>query len=264
MTGITVELLDLGGLRGDASWFYRDANVGTVDDPSPDHAWADLRIYAGLIRHPQAGVLLYEAGGPPRPETDWAGEFSRSFPWTREKDERLDAALARAGHGLDDVRGIIVGHLHADHAGGIGWFRDLDVPLYVHEEELKNAFYGVATGEDTSFDHPYLDTHLDWRPVSGSHVELFPGITLIHLPGHTPGLVGALVELDASAPLLFVSDQLIFEDHLEGRVQGALNRDARAWQASLREVRRIQRIHGARIVFGHDPRNAERFPGTLR
>lgn len=262
--GITVQLLDLGNLRGDADYFFRGANTGTTDDPSPQHSWLDLTIYAGLIEHPDAGLLLYEAGGPVHPDADWGGEFARSFPYRIDPPHRLDAAIAAAGHDIAEVQGVILGHLHPDHAAGIEYFADRGLPLYVHEEELKHAFYGIATGEDDSYDWPYLDVRHNWQPVTGARTELFAGIELIHLPGHTPGLIGALIELDESDPLLFVSDQLIFEEHLAGRVQGTLNRDDRAWHASLREVQRLVRTRRARVVFGHDPVNAERFPGIQR
>lgn len=258
--GITVQILDLGGLRGDADYFFRNANTGTVADPSPTHQWLDLRLYAGLINHPEAGLLLYEAGGPPHPDQDWAGEFAESFPYDIGAEHRLDVALAAAGHSLDEINGVIIGHLHADHAGGIEWFRDSGVPLYVHEAELSHAFVGVATGDDTAFDHSYLDVHLNWVPISGAETELFAGITLVHLPGHTPGLQGALIDLKHSDPLLFVSDQLIFEEHLHERVQGSLNRDDQAWHESRRRVQRLIAAKRARVVFGHDPRNASRLP----
>lgn len=41
-----------------------------------------------------------------------------------------------------------MGHLHLDHAGGLGLFKDLGTPIWVHEKELKNALYSVATGAD--------------------------------------------------------------------------------------------------------------------
>lgn len=97
----------------------------------------------------------------------------------------------------------------------------------------------MATGEDTGFDHDYLDVHFNWVAVSGPSTQLVPGIELIHLPGHTLGLQGALVELDESDPLLFVSDQLIFEDNLEHQGPGFANRDDHLWHESRRRVENI-------------------------
>lgn len=258
--GITVEFLPLGRLRGDEGYFFRGANSGTASTPSPSHQWRDLVLYAAVIEIPGVGTLLYETGGSPEPDTDWGEEFYEGFPYSIAPDERLDLALERTGRSLTDIDGIIIGHLHADHAGGLVLFRGTQVPVYVHETELKNAFYGAASGDDPLFDQPYLDVGLNWVPVSGERTTLFPGLELIHLPGHTTGLLGLLVHLDHSDPLLFVSDQLIFEDHFSGRPQGWLIRDDAGWHTSLRTIKRIVAETSARIVYGHDPKNFDRFP----
>lgn len=41
-----------------------------------------------------------------------------------------------------------MGHLHLDHAGGLENFAGTDVPIYVHEAELKHAFYSIASKSD--------------------------------------------------------------------------------------------------------------------
>lgn len=60
----------------------------------------------------------------------------------------LDKAIAKTGHSIKDVKAVIIGHLHLDHAGGLEHFFGTDVPIHVHELELKHAFYTVATGYD--------------------------------------------------------------------------------------------------------------------
>jgi glyoxylase-like metal-dependent hydrolase (beta-lactamase superfamily II) len=60
----------------------------------------------------------------------------------------LDAAIAKTGNDIKDVKAVFMGHLHLDHAGGLEHFRNTDVPIYVHELELKHAFYSVATKTD--------------------------------------------------------------------------------------------------------------------
>ena len=51
----------------------------------------------------------------------------------------------------NELTDSIVGnrHLHLDHAGGLDLFKGMpDIPIWVHERELKSAFYSVATGAD--------------------------------------------------------------------------------------------------------------------
>ena len=60
----------------------------------------------------------------------------------------LQAQVEMTGHKLSDIKMVIMGHLHLDHAGGLSKFFNTDVPVLVHELELKNAFYSVATKHD--------------------------------------------------------------------------------------------------------------------
>jgi len=63
-----------------------------------------------------------------------------------------------------------------DHAGGLEYFRGTDVPVYVHEIELKNAFYSVASKVDIgmyTIEHPSHQTNqfsqeFTYQPISNS------------------------------------------------------------------------------------------------
>lgn len=49
----------------------------------------------------------------------------------------------------------------------------------------------------------YLDLNFKWRTISESEAEIFQGITMVHLPGHTPGLTGLQVNLDRDGVFCF-------------------------------------------------------------
>lgn len=51
--------------------------------------------------------------------------------WNRYNPEHhLEAAIAATGHKLEDVKHIILGHLHMDHAGGLELFKVWKTPRY--------------------------------------------------------------------------------------------------------------------------------------
>lgn len=67
--------------------------------------------------------------------------------------------MAKTGNRIEEVKAIIISHLHNDHAGldpplialivgGLEHFLGTNIPIYVHEEELKEAFW-IST-------YPYL------------------------------------------------------------------------------------------------------------
>jgi glyoxylase-like metal-dependent hydrolase (beta-lactamase superfamily II) len=55
-------------------------------------------------------------------------------------------------------RTSILGHMHLDHAGGLDQFLDrTDVEIWVHDKELRSAFWSVATGADVGV---YLEHYM--------------------------------------------------------------------------------------------------------
>lgn len=63
----------------------------------------------------------------------------------------LPTAIAATGHDINDVKMVILGHLHLDHAGGLGYFADRQIPIWVHEQELRHAFWALSSKEDPGF-----------------------------------------------------------------------------------------------------------------
>ena len=56
------------------------------------------------------------------------------------EEHELPAAIAKTGNHIKDIKAVIMGHLHLDHAGGLDTVRGTDGPVYVHKIELKHAF----------------------------------------------------------------------------------------------------------------------------
>ncbi|KNG51795.1 hypothetical protein DDE82_008870 [Stemphylium lycopersici] len=158
-----------------------------------------------LIEHPEEGLLLYETGaGKDYPEV-WGPQLADVFARVDyTEDMELDAAIAKTGHSLKDVKAVIIGHLHLDHAGGLHYFAGTGVPVYTHERELRHAFHSVATKTDLGVYLPsYLHFDINWQPLHGE-TTIFARGTAIHLcPGHTPGLCILQVNLKNSGSWIF-------------------------------------------------------------
>ncbi len=251
-----LRVFDLGTIMVDQGWSIGGAGAATESNPSPQAVRRPLKIISTLIEHPKAGVLLYECGATPTFEQAWPKPVQEAFAIRGYSDShRLDKLLNQAGYDVKDVKAIVMGHLHLDHAGGLEFFRGHNVPIYVHEQELKYAFYAVATKEDFGAYLPhYLDPGFNWKALHGSEIELFDGLTLHHTPGHTPGLMALEVKLKNSEPFLLTSDQFhVKENYFEERPLGWLLRDMSAWWTSLRKIQRLAARANANLLFGHDP-----------
>lgn len=119
----------------------------------------ELPLYCILIEHPHEGLILWETGcGKDYPEV-WGPAMSDVFARIRyEPRHELRAAIKETGNRIEDVKKIIIGHLHADHAGGLDQFLDRkEVQIWVHDKELRSALWSVATGAD---DGVYLENYL--------------------------------------------------------------------------------------------------------
>jgi glyoxylase-like metal-dependent hydrolase (beta-lactamase superfamily II) len=210
---------------------------------------------------------------------EWGAPLTDLFPRTVYTDEmKLPNAIKATGNDIKDVKAIIMGHLHLDHAGGLEHFIGTNVPgklrlplrldsfetlrltlpaaiVYVHEEEFKHATWSVATKTDSGvYLASYLSlTALNWQTFSMSPFELCQGITLHHSPGHTPGLCLMQINLPRDGTFVFTTDQYhIRENYEDAAPQGWLMRDQSAWLHSHQMVQKLVRLFGARLVFGHD------------
>ena len=82
-----------------------------------------------------------------------------------------------------------------------------DVEIWVHDLELRSAFWSVATGADVGvYLKHYLKLDLNWKTFDERTLDFCQGITLHHLPGHTDGLIGMQINLPESGTFFFISD----------------------------------------------------------
>lgn len=194
---------------------------------------------------------------------NWGPPLTDVFPRTTYRDEhKLPAAIKAAGYDIKDIKVVIMGHLHLDHAGGLEHFVDTGVPIYVHEEEFKHACWAVATGADLGVYLPhYMDlTRLKWTTFPDTTFDIFQGISLHWCPGHSPGLVMMQVNLKNDGTFIWTTDQFHIKENFEhGHPQGWLARDHSAWYRGLGLVKNMQRIFNAKLIFGHDKDVAEEF-----
>ena len=234
----------------------------TASNPDPGVTRGKGVIIAALIEHPTEGLILFETGaGPDYPDV-WGPPINDIFARVNYKPEHeLDAAIKSTGHDIKDIKAVIMGHLHLDHAGGLTYFKGTDVPIYVHELELKHAFYSVLTKTDLGVYIPQnLHMDLNWKAFHGDTWELAQGITMKHMPGHTPGLSGMLLNLPQSGAWLFTTDQYHVQANYEQDVpQGWLARDHDDWVRTHQMVKSIVKMTGAKLVFGHDGAQFDKF-----
>jgi N-acyl homoserine lactone hydrolase len=210
----------------------------------------ELPVSSALLRHAQANVL-FDTGCHPTvpegPEGRWGGLAKLMVP-IMQPGEHVLTGLAGLGLSPDDIDVVVNSHLHPDHCGCNAFFRK--ATFLIHTDELAAA---RAPGSEAS---GYLTAEWD-QPmpideVKGQRDMFGDGrIVLLPLPGHTPGSMGALVQLYRSGKFMLAGDTVSLRETLDTGILPRNTWNADALAKSLAEVRRIEAA-GATILCSHD------------
>jgi len=145
-------------IQGDAFTILVDAGIGPANIPFP----ADLAAAASLTPPPE---FIAEGG-------------------------RLPDELAAAGVAPDDVTTVFLTHLHGDH---VGWVAPGGTLFFPNAEVVYGAADWDALIAPASADDPgrigmeAAKAAGVLRGIDAPTVEIAPGVTALHTPGHTPG-----------------------------------------------------------------------------
>jgi N-acyl homoserine lactone hydrolase len=165
-------------------------------------------------------------------------------------EDTLVPKLAQVSVSLADLEGVVVSHLHNDHAGGLDCIGK-ETPIYVGAQELEFARHPPEY-QRSLFDAEDLQTDRNWVPVSGELDILGDGrLVLIPTPGHTPGHQVLKVRLPTRTIVLCGDAAYLSEKMRMRRVPGVVwNPDllVRSWEL----LEGLERSEGALLVFTHD------------
>lgn len=235
-----VYILDNGWLECDANWMVAMSVVGTKGNPHPQARWIKIPVYAVLIDHPE-GKFLYDTGCPP----DLPNDAQAMFPYYHNENQTLEKQLSLAHARPEEIKAVILSHMHVDHAGNIGLFKHAEV--YVHKSEVEHA------------PTPGLSGPLNWESF-GKRCRLIEndrdfarGVRLITLPGHSYGVLGLVVETKNDGVLIFPSDAIYTKANYgpPAKLSGIVY-DTLSFFDSIEKVRRLATKHNAKVMFPHD------------
>ena len=121
-----------GSLGGFPKAALQIGGTGNID-------WAPVSFY--VIKHPK-GNVMFDTGNNDKTITDadgWWGPLAKGFGLKMTKDDAIPVQLAKIGLKPDDIKYVAVGHLHLDHGGNVGQFKNST--LIAQDDEFKAAWW---------------------------------------------------------------------------------------------------------------------------
>lgn len=251
-----IYILHVGTMGADKNLTLMHAVTADRDTHQVKTEWVEFPIQAFLIETENNGYFLYDTGPNPKcmEKGYWADGAYTAWPTVVTEEQRIENQLAKCGVKPEDIKKVIISHMHMDHLGNIEQFTHADV--YAPRADFETAQVTVHLCTDHNAHGPYIKPEVT-APVKQYHlldedVELAPGIEVIQLPGHTPGLLGLVVHSDDNTYIL-PSDALYSTANYgpPAQLSGTFY-DNLTFMKSIEKVRKIAEKYNATIFFSHD------------
>ncbi len=234
-----------------------------------DKVWTGpLPIYAWVVEHPE-GVIVIDTGETAR--TSEPGYFPPWHPYFRlgvresvKPEEEIGPQLQALGIPPEEVRWVVLTHLHMDHAGGLHHFPEAEIIVSRKEYELASGFMGQVRGYLPHRWPSWFAPHLiDFEPRP---VGPFPeSVTLteasdVHLvptEGHTGGHISVILQ-DEGVACFFAGDTSYTEQLMLDQVVDGVAPDEHAARQTLARILRYVQETPTVYLPSHDPESGDR------
>src|SRR6266699_1807949 len=218
-----------------------------------------------VIMHPK-GNVLFDTGNNDKIITDpsYWGPFFKAVNPVVTPDVAIDVQLGKIGLKPDDIKYVVVGHLHLDHGGNVGKFPNST--LVVQKDEIRNAFWpepGTANfyilGDIMPLRNPpgeALPNKFKMLQLEGD-MDLFGdgSVVVKRWVGHTPGSQMLIVRLPKTGTIVLTSDNVYYKENVEKNLlpDVSLAYSPKGILGSYDFIREMQARENANYFTAHDP-----------
>lgn len=245
--------LNTGYLETDKNNVVGCSVIGTYSNPHIQNEWIKLPVMSFLIET-EEGYVLYDTGShPDAMKGYWPKNLQEIYPLYQKPEERLENQLALCGVKPEDVKKVVISHMHLDHAGGLYLFPHADI--YVPKQDYEYAQVMVHKNPNPATHGGYVkaDCEAPANYIMVDHdMELVKGVELLCLPGHTPNLLGVVVHLDSQTVILPQDAVYTVEIYGPPAKGSGFLYDSLSYYRSIEKIRELQKKYDAKIIPAHD------------
>jgi N-acyl homoserine lactone hydrolase len=197
-----------------------------------------------IIDHPR-GLVLYDTGNnvavsDGQCENYWGKLCKMSMP-IQTRDQVIDKWLEKFGYKVEDVKYVVLSHLHLDHAGNMEMFPN--ATHVVQKVEMKTAWWPekfqaavfVLSDFDDARNFKYLQLDGDF--------DLFAdgSVVVLDTKGHTQGHQSLMVKLKNTGAVFLAGDAVYTPENEAGVIPGI------TWNtsASMQSIDRLKNLRDA-------------------
>lgn len=208
-----------------------------------------------LLTHPRGHVIIdggLAAEGLANPHAYW-GDAVENYQPLMTKEQGCVAQLGSLGIQPENIRYVLLSHLHSDHTGAIGRFPNAlhIVQRQEYDYAFKPDWFAAGAYCRNDFDRP----NLNWLLLDEDGFDLYGDGTLrcISTPGHSPGHQSFLVTLASGLSFTLAIDAAYTLDHFYDLALPGLMTSASDAARSVAKLRALIEQHAAKPIPGHDP-----------
>lgn len=250
---LRVYVLDNGFLKTDSNNVVAGATVCTRSRPFVQHEFYEMPVMAVLIQTDE-GYILFDTGSNMHSMEKgyWDENIQELYQLNQSIEQNIEIQLATCGVRKEEIKTIVLSHMHFDHTGNLKLFKNAKV--YAPKADVEFAKAAFKKGDATAaFGYHKVDLDLPIRyELVEKDFELAKGVEVICLPGHSPGVLGLVVHL-AGGTMIFPMDA-VYTKEIYGPPAKAsgLVFNRVEYFASIEKVRSLAQKYRAKVIPAHD------------
>jgi len=169
----------------------------------------------------------------------------------RAENQHPFNALKAAGVSPDDVKIVIVTHLHWDHTWGFHFFKN--ARFLIQRREVEYAIAPLPCHRSIYYENnlgkPIFVDYLDKIEMINGDVEVEDGVHAISIPSHSPGFQGVLVQTEKGKYFIAGDAVGLFECwEITPHVPSSIFNDLEQYYHSMKRIEKM----ADHILPGHD------------